>query len=488
MDVMRSSREENTKDSGLLSLVEQNKEIRQHTSTNSPMRHQNNAGMYREREETINSWKMEPLQDPNSPSHINGSSPTTRPQTPAFPVHVRTPYTNASTPTVQFDLRSERLPPKSPTTQRKDLRPSSPNDVRDGPLAEYAHHQIAHRSASATGYRSDYSDSHSPRSVPTTPHNGSTSPVTLYYGTSRRSSVNSNGEPPIEVAPANVKFVRDTSKFWYKPTISREDAINILRVQQPGTFIVRDSNSFPGAFGMALRVASVPQNIQNKTFDKNDELIRHYLIEPTSRGVRLKGCPNEPVFTSLSALVYQHSVTQMALPCKLVLPERDLTNMELIGNPQQQLLTQGAACNVLYIYSMDMESLTGPQAIRKAVMSLMQKAPLPEAVVVHFKVNGQGVTLTDNKRQMFFRKHYPINTISHCGIDPDEKQWTPTLSSSGVKSANRIFGFVARKPNVNNPDNQCHLFAELEPEQPASAIVNFVNKIMSSTGIKANMV
>lgn len=125
----------------------------------------------------------------------------------------------------------------------------------------------------------------------------------------------------------------------------------------------------------------------------------------------------------------------MALPCKLVLPERDLTNTEHLGNPQQQLLTQGAACNVLYIFSMDMESLTGPQAIRKAVISLMQKAPLPEAIIVHFKVNGQGITLTDNKRQMFFRKHYPVNTISHCGIDPDEKQWTATPNSSGIKSA-----------------------------------------------------
>ena len=27
-------------------------------------------------------------------------------------------------------------------------------------------------------------------------------------------------------------------------------------------------------------------------------------------------------------------------------------------------------------------------------------------------------------------------------------------------------------------DNQCHVFAELEPEQPATAIVNFVNKVI----------
>lgn len=60
---------------------------------------------------------------------------------------------------------------------------------------------------------------HSPKSPA---FNGSASP-TVYYGNSRRSSVHSNSEPPQEVSPAHVKFVRDTSKFWYKPTISREE-------------------------------------------------------------------------------------------------------------------------------------------------------------------------------------------------------------------------------------------------------------------------
>ena len=37
----------------------------------------------------------------------------------------------------------------------------------------------------------------------------------------------------------------------------------------------------------------------------------------------------------------------------------------------------------------------------------------------------------------------------------------------------RVFGFVAKK-GPSNGNNQCHLFAEYEPDQPASAIVNFV--------------
>lgn len=44
---------------------------------------------------------------------------------------------------------------------------------------------------------------------------------------SQRSSVHSNSEPPQEVSPHHVKFVRDTSRFWYRPTISREEGEEI---------------------------------------------------------------------------------------------------------------------------------------------------------------------------------------------------------------------------------------------------------------------
>lgn len=71
----------------------------------------------------------------------------------------------------------------------------------------------------------------------------------------------------------------------------------MLKDQIPGTFIVRDSNSFPGAFGLALKVATPPPHAAGKnTADPSAELVRHFLIEPTSKGVRIKGCSNEPVF------------------------------------------------------------------------------------------------------------------------------------------------------------------------------------------------
>lgn len=119
----------------------------------------------------------------------------------------------------------------------------------------------------------------------------------------------------------------------------------MLKDAAPGTFVVRDSNSFPGAFGLALKVATPPPGAPSSPRDPSSELVRHFLIEPTSRGVRLKGCANEPVFSSLSALVYQHSLMAMALPCPLLLPEPEAAARALDSpgtNSTQQLLAQGA--------------------------------------------------------------------------------------------------------------------------------------------------
>uniref|UniRef100_A0A8B9GED5 Tensin 1 n=1 Tax=Amazona collaria TaxID=241587 RepID=A0A8B9GED5_9PSIT len=300
-----------------------------------------------------------------------------------------------------------------------------------------------------------------------------------------------SGEEPLnleDISPetrANVKFVQDTSKYWYKPEISREQAIALLKDREPGAFIIRDSHSFRGAYGLAMKVASPPPTVmqQNKKGDITNELVRHFLIETSPRGVKLKGCPNEPNFGCLSALVYQHSIMPLALPCKLVIPDRDpmeeKKDTTSATNSSTDLLKQGAACNVLFINSVEMESLTGPQAIAKAVAETLVADPTPTATIVHFKVSAQGITLTDNQRKLFFRRHYPLNTVTFCNLDPQERKWTKTDGSSPAK----LFGFVARKQG-STTDNICHLFAELDPDQPAAAIVNFVSRVMLGSGQK----
>lgn len=61
-------------------------------------------------------------------------------------------------------------------------------------------------------------------------------------------------------------------------------AINMLKDKAPGTFVVRDSNSFPGAFGLALKVASPPPGVQPKSGT--------FLLTRTSLGREMTGGRN----------------------------------------------------------------------------------------------------------------------------------------------------------------------------------------------------
>ncbi|XP_038551526.1 tensin-2-like isoform X1 [Micropterus salmoides] len=298
-------------------------------------------------------------------------------------------------------------------------------------------------------------------------------------GEERRGSVQHSCREEADIR-VNAKFVQDSSKYWYKPGISRDQAIAVLKDKEPGTFLIRDSNSFQGAYGLALKVATPPPNanIIGGKGDPLEQLVRHFLIETGPRGVKIKGCQNESYFGSLSALVYQHSITPISLPCALHIPERDLVGelqeMQPASNTSTaaDLLKQGAACNVLYLNSVETESLTGPEAVSKATKCTLALSPRPVATMVHFKVSAQGITLTDSKRRLFFRRHYPISSVTFSSVDPQNKRWTNSDSTSS-----KIFGFVARRTG-SATENVCHLFAEMDPEQPAVAIVNFINKVM----------
>uniref|UniRef100_A0A665TDP9 PTB domain-containing protein n=1 Tax=Echeneis naucrates TaxID=173247 RepID=A0A665TDP9_ECHNA len=92
------------------------------------------------------------------------------------------------------------------------------------------------------------------------------------------------------------------------------------------------------------------------------------------------------------------------------------------------LLKQGAACNVLYLNSVETESLTGPEAVSKATKCTLALSPRPVATVVHFKVSSQGITLTDSKRRLFFRRHYPINSVTFSSLDPQDQRWVTDIN------------------------------------------------------------
>ncbi|XP_041274044.1 tensin-2 [Onychostruthus taczanowskii] len=210
-------------------------------------------------------------------------------------------------------------------------------------------------------------------------------------------------------------------------------AVSLLKAAPPGSFLVRRSSSFPGAFGLALRVGVPPPRAAPRAGDPQEQLVRHFLIETGPRGVKIRGCPEEPYFGSLPALVLQHSITPISLPCTLRIPHAEL--QEEPPDPP------------------------GPPNVSTAGALLRQGA------------GGAGGT-----GGLFFRRHYPVSSVTHCGTDPQERRWA---NPDGTTA--RIFGFVAKQAGAPGGGNACHVFAELDPEQPAGAIVTFVTKVLLGT-------
>uniref|UniRef100_A0A8C3YLK2 Tensin 4 n=1 Tax=Catagonus wagneri TaxID=51154 RepID=A0A8C3YLK2_9CETA len=282
-------------------------------------------------------------------------------------------------------------------------------------------------------------------------------------------------EGPARDMQPTMKFVMDTSKYWFKPSITREQAIELLKKEDPGTFIVRDSSSYRGSFGLALKVQEAPAPAQNRPGEDGSDLIRHFLIESSAKGVHLKGADEEPYFGSLSAFVCQHSIMALALPCKLVIPQKELGRGDGASDPsadgRSSCRKKSAGCHALYLSSVSVETLSGALAVQKAITAALETDVLPTPTVVHFKVTEQGITLTDVQRKLFFRRHYPLATLRFCGMDPEQRKWQKYCKPSW------IFGFVA-KSQTESQENVCHLFAEYDMVQPASQVISLVGALL----------
>uniref|UniRef100_A0AAV2LS68 PTB domain-containing protein n=1 Tax=Knipowitschia caucasica TaxID=637954 RepID=A0AAV2LS68_KNICA len=201
--------------------------------------------------------------------------------------------------------------------------------------------------------------------------------------------------------------------------------------------------------------------------ENSSDLVRHFLIESSAKGVRIKGSSQEPYFGSLPALVYQHTISACALPCRLLLSSHELSAAE--NNKSKTEDKKKTASNFVYLNAVPTEMLTGPCAVQKAVTMTFEKASGSfTPAIVNMKVSPKGVTLTDINRKLFFRRHYPIHLLSYSGADPDARRW-----KRGTDFGAKMFGFVAKGVEAG-VENVCHVFAEYDPLQPCDKIVSFI--------------
>ncbi|KAK2815585.1 hypothetical protein Q5P01_026052 [Channa striata] len=277
----------------------------------------------------------------------------------------------------------------------------------------------------------------------------------------------------------SMKFVMDTSKFWFRPHLSRAQAEALVKDKEAGTFVVRDSTTYRGSFGLAMKVDQSPTSFNATAYpgESSSDLVRHFLIESSAKGVRIKGSSQEPYFGSLSALVYQHTVSAYALPCKLLLHSRHLATAEERSSDKTVSEDRSKiACNFVYLNAVPTEMLTGPCAVQKGVSATLDKAAGSfTPTVVNLKASSKGVTLTDINRKLFFRRHYPAHLLSYCCEDPDNRVWL-----KGSSFGARMFGFVA-KGREAGMENVCHVFAEYDPLQPCKEVTEAVQAAITKT-------
>ena len=104
---------------------------------------------------------------------------------------------------------------------------------------------------------------------------------------------------------------------WYKPKISREEAIALVLPMPAGSFVVRDSSTVKGGYALTLKINEDMVRVRKKLTsgkkilyicsslicdynyyaeDKvtDDMLVTHFLIQPDPVGVKLQGWSEKP--------------------------------------------------------------------------------------------------------------------------------------------------------------------------------------------------
>ncbi|CAH8642587.1 unnamed protein product [Schistosoma rodhaini] len=301
-----------------------------------------------------------------------------------------------------------------------------------------------------------------------------------------------------------MRQVLDTSKYWYLPGISRPDVIALLRDKEPGSFVIRNSNTYADSFGLALKIPpSSPRIISNKD-DIQSEWVRHFLIgtvpmhDGRGNGVHLRGFSSDPTFPSLAAFVYYHIHKQGALPCTLRLPlftnqtlfnqQRTTVNEQTVYGLEPSLqtilpTTNTMSTDMLYLGSVEVDRLENINAAIRGIGKILSLAQtysdgLPKRCEVQIKViPHDGITFTEKYKRAVWRKTIKPNNLLWCGLDPENREFNDAELRSKGMYGSKILALVARKQRFWLHENVVYVFCEIDHNHSALNLVRFINTI-----------
>ncbi|TGZ70916.1 hypothetical protein CRM22_002924 [Opisthorchis felineus] len=88
------------------------------------------------------------------------------------------------------------------------------------------------------------------------------------------------------------------------------------------------------------------------------------------------------------------------------------------------LLPQGAACNLLYLGQFSVGAQSARYAIKMCVDHVLGRSQLnADPTVIEFRVNDNGITMTDLTQRKFSQRHYPTDFLQFIGVDPLKRKW-----------------------------------------------------------------
>jgi len=127
-------------------------------------------------------------------------------------------------------------------------------------------------------------------------------------------------------------------------------------------------------------------------------------------------------------------------------------------------------CKLVYLGCRDCELLYGSAAIDRSISSLLNHDGnnFKSSSLVELKIQRSGVTLTDEERKLFFRKHFNKRNIIGGHVDPSFRT-VNVEAYRGLKKGALLFGIVVK---ASGSQNQCHIMAEVDENVTSNSIVD----------------